>query len=57
MLLAVARGLTNGEIAQHLVLSESTIKTHASRVLGKIGARGRVHAVIMAYEAGLVGRS
>jgi DNA-binding NarL/FixJ family response regulator len=57
VLLAVATGLTNSEIARHLVLSESTIKTHVSRVLAKIGARDRVHAVIMAYEAGLVGRA
>ncbi|WP_441246302.1 response regulator [Kitasatospora sp. McL0602] len=53
VLQAVARGLTNGEIAELLVLSESTIKTHVSRVLAKIGARDRVHAVIIAYEAGL----
>jgi len=56
VLLAVVEGLTNGEIAQRLVLSESTIKTHVSRVLAKIGARDRVHAVIIGYEAGLVGR-
>jgi DNA-binding NarL/FixJ family response regulator len=54
VLQAVAEGLTNTEIAQQLVLSESTIKTHVSRVLAKIGARDRVHAVIIAYEAGLV---
>jgi DNA-binding NarL/FixJ family response regulator len=55
VLLAMATGLTNGEIAQHLHLSESTIKTHVGRVLAKIGARDRVHAVIIAYEVGLVG--
>lgn len=54
VLLGVAQGLTNNEIAAHLKLSESTIKTHVSRVLAKIGARDRVHAVIIAYEAGLV---
>jgi Bacterial regulatory proteins, luxR family len=47
-------GLTNSEIAVHLVLSESTIKTHVSRVLAKTGPRDRVHAVIIAYDAGLV---
>ncbi len=54
VLAAVARGLTNGEIAELLVLSESTVKTHVSKVLAKIGARDRVHAVIIAYEAGIV---
>ena len=54
VLQAVAEGLTNTEIAGRLVLSESTIKTHVSRVLAKTGARDRVHAVIIAYEAGLV---
>ncbi|MFC1442439.1 response regulator transcription factor [Streptacidiphilus sp. N1-10] len=51
---ALAQGQTNSEIAERLVLSESTIKTHVSRILGKIGARDRVHAVIIAYETGLV---
>ncbi|MFE2031735.1 response regulator [Streptomyces scopuliridis] len=53
VLSAMARGLTNGEIAELLVLSESTIKTYVSRVLTRIGARDRVHAVIIAYETGI----
>ena len=52
--LAVAHGLTNKEIAADLALSESTVKTHVGHVLAKVGARDRVHAVIIAYEAGLV---
>ena len=53
ILVAVGRGWTNGEIAQRLVLSESTVKTHVGRVLAKIGARDRVQAVIFAYDLGL----
>jgi DNA-binding NarL/FixJ family response regulator len=55
VLRAVATGLTNSEIAQQLRLSESTVKTHVSRALTKIGARDRVQAVVIAYEVGLVG--
>jgi len=55
VLRAVATGLTNGEIALDLRLSESTVKTHVSRALAKIGARDRVQAVIIAYDVGLVG--
>jgi DNA-binding NarL/FixJ family response regulator len=54
VLRAVAAGLTNGEIAQELRLSESTVKTHVSRAFAKIGARDRVQAVIIAYDVGLV---
>jgi DNA-binding NarL/FixJ family response regulator len=54
VLIDVATGMTNSEIAEHLVLSESTVKTHVGRILAKTGARDRVHAVIMAYDAGLV---
>ena len=53
ILVAIGQGWTNGEIAERLVLSESTVKTHVGRVLAKLGARDRIQAVILAYDLGL----
>ena len=54
VLVAVARGLSNAEIAETLFMSHATAKTHVSRLLDKLGARDRAQLVMIAYESGVV---
>jgi DNA-binding NarL/FixJ family response regulator len=55
IMMLIATGLSNDEIAERLTISPATVKTHASRIMGKLGARDRAQVVVFAYQARLVG--
>jgi DNA-binding NarL/FixJ family response regulator len=50
----IARGMSNAEVAQELIVSETTVKTHVARVLMKLSLRDRIQAVVLAYESGII---
>lgn len=54
VLVLIARGLSNQELAEQLFIADNTVKTHVKRILTKLGARDRAQAIVMAYESGLV---
>ena len=54
VLTLLARGQSNAQIGSHLFITEATVKTHVARIMGKLDARSRTHAVVMAYESALV---
>ena len=54
VLIALAEGLSNAEIAERLFVSEATVKTHVGKILGKFGLRDRLQAVVFAFQSGIV---
>lgn len=54
VLVLIARGRSNDEIGQHLIVSQATVKTHINRILGKLAVSSRAQAIVLAYETGLV---